>query len=52
MKKALRFISNTFGFDKLTKYENNYLHDANIRSSSYMGFVCGMVFFLDVFVYF
>ncbi|MBR7083353.1 MAG: diguanylate cyclase, partial [Clostridia bacterium] len=39
MKKALRFISNTFGFDKLTKYENNYLHDANIRSSSYMGFV-------------
>lgn len=39
MKKALRFISHVLGFDKLSRYENNYLHDSNIRSSSYMGFV-------------
>ena len=39
MKKVWRFISHIMGFDRLTKYENNYLHDANIRSSSYMGFI-------------
>lgn len=39
MKKALHFFSHIFGFEKLTKYENNYLHDANIRSSSYMGVI-------------
>ena len=39
MKKALRFISHLLGFEKLSKYENDYLHDANIRSSSYMGFI-------------
>ena len=37
MKEVLRFVSHIFGFEKLSKYENNYLHDANIRSSSYMG---------------
>ena len=39
MKKALRLISHLLGFEKLSKYENDYLHDANIRSSSYMGFI-------------
>ncbi len=39
MKKALRFFSHLFGFDRLSKYENDYLHDANIRSSIYMGFI-------------
>ena len=39
MKKALRFVSHTLGFEKLSKYENDYLHDANIRSSVYMGFI-------------
>ena len=39
MTKALRFLSHILGFDRLTKYENDYLHDSNIRSSSYMGFI-------------
>ena len=39
MKNILRFFSNILGFNKLTKYENDYLHDQNIRSSSYMGFI-------------
>lgn len=36
MKKVLSFVSHLFGFNKLTKYENDYLHDSNIRSSVYM----------------
>ncbi|MBO4573185.1 MAG: EAL domain-containing protein [Clostridia bacterium] len=39
MKKALSFLSHLFGFDKLSKYENDYLHDANIRSCRYMGVI-------------
>ena len=39
MRKVWRFISHLFGFEKLGKYENDYLHDANIRSSSYMGVI-------------
>ncbi len=39
MKEALRSFSHVFGFEKLSKYENDYLHDANIRSSSYMGVI-------------
>ncbi|MBO7369034.1 MAG: EAL domain-containing protein, partial [Clostridia bacterium] len=39
MKKVLRFFSHLFGFERLGKYESDYLHDANIRSSSYMGFI-------------
>ena len=39
MKKVLRFFSRIFGFERLSKYENDYLHDANIRSSRYMGFI-------------
>ena len=39
MKKALHFISHTLGFEKLSKYERDYLHDANIRSSIYMGVI-------------
>ena len=43
MKKALGFFSHLFGFEKLSKYENDYLHDANIRSSRYMGFIVVML---------
>lgn len=39
MKKVLRFFSHIFGFDKLSKYENDYLHEANMRSCIYMGFI-------------
>ena len=39
MKKVWNFFADVLGFEKLTKYENDYLHDANIRSCSYMGFI-------------
>jgi diguanylate cyclase (GGDEF) domain len=39
MEKVLRFMAGILGFEKLSKYENEYLHDANIRSCSYMGFI-------------
>lgn len=39
MKKAALFLKNIFGFERLSKYENDYLHDANLRSCSYMGFI-------------
>lgn len=39
MKKALRFASHLLGFEKLDKYARDYLHDANIRSSIYMGVI-------------
>ena len=39
MKKIIRFFSRVFGFEKLSKYEKDYLHDSNIRSSRYMGFI-------------
>ena len=39
MRKALHFISHILGFEKLSKYERDYLHDANIRSSIYMGVI-------------
>ena len=39
MKKVLRFLGGILGFEKLSEYERNYLHDANIRSCVYMGFI-------------
>ena len=39
MKEVRRSFSRILGFDKLSKYENDYLHDANIRSCSYMGVI-------------
>ena len=39
MKKVLQFFSHLLGFERLSKYENDYLHDSNIRSSAYMGFI-------------
>ncbi len=39
MKEVSRSVSQVFGFNKLSKYENDYLHDANIRSCSYMGMI-------------
>ena len=39
MKKNRRFLAGVLGFERLSKYENDYLHDSNIRSCSYMGFI-------------
>ena len=39
MKDALQFLSHLFGFEKLSKYESDYLHDSNIRTSGYMGVI-------------
>ena len=39
MKKVWKFLAGVFGFERLTKYETDYLHDANVRSCSYMGFI-------------
>ena len=39
MNQVFNFIAGIFGFEKLSKYESDYLHDANIRSCSYMGFI-------------
>ena len=39
MNKVIHFLADIFGFEKLSKYEKEYLHDANIRSCSYMGFI-------------
>ena len=43
MNKVFGFISHLFGFERLSQYENDYLHDANIRSCSYMGFIVVML---------
>ena len=45
MAEAFRFFSHIFGFEKLSEYEREYLHDSNIRSSSYMGVI---VVFLEI----
>ena len=39
MKKAVHFFSHLFGFDKLRDFEKDYLHDANVRTSAYMGVI-------------
>ena len=39
MKKTASFFKSVFGFERLSKYENDYLHDANLRSCGYMGFI-------------
>ena len=46
MRKALHFISHILGFEKLSKYERDYLHDANIRSSI---FLCLLLRTIDTF---
>ena len=43
MKKALRSFMRILGFEKLDRYESDYLHDANIRSCSYMGFIVVLI---------
>jgi len=45
LKEALRFCAHILGFEKLSSYEKRYLHEANIRSSSYM---CVIVIFLEI----
>lgn len=37
MKHPLRLVLTLLGFEKLDKTERAYLHDANIRTSAYMG---------------
>ena len=39
MDKLSGSLAGILGFEKLSKYEKDYLHDANIRSCSYMGFI-------------
>lgn len=39
MKKAMQLFSQLFGFEKLSKYEREHLHEANMQSSAYMGFI-------------
>ncbi len=39
MNKAIQLFSHSFGFEKLSKYERVHLHEANIQSSAYMGFI-------------
>ena len=39
MKNVFNIIAGILGFEKLSRYEVDYLHDANIRSCSYMGFI-------------
>ncbi len=43
MKRAFAFIARILGFEKLSKYESDYLHGANIRSCSYMGFIIVLI---------
>ncbi len=43
MKRAFGFIARVLGFEKLSKYESDYLHDANIRSCSYMSFIVVLI---------
>ena len=49
MKNAIRLILRVFGFEKLSRHENDYLHDANLRSCSYMG---GIVVLLELWMLF
>ena len=39
MKETFRFLAHLLGFEKLSGYEKKYLHDANIRTSSYMSVI-------------
>ncbi len=43
MEKASRFLAEIFGFEKLSKYERDYLHESNIRSCGYMGFIVVLI---------
>ena len=39
MMKVLKFFGHLFGFEKITKSENNYLHESNLKSTGYMSFI-------------
>lgn len=39
MNGVFGFLARILGFERLSKYERDYLHDSNIRSCSYMGFI-------------
>ncbi|MCR4579708.1 MAG: HD domain-containing protein [Treponema sp.] len=38
-KSILRSLAHLLGFEKLSKYERDYIHDANVHSSMYIGFI-------------
>ena len=39
LKKGLIFLAKLFGFQKLSDEEKRYLHESNLKSSSYMAFI-------------
>ena len=39
MKRLFGSVACILGFERLSKYESDYLHDSNIRSCRYMGFI-------------
>ena len=45
MKKFLNQLAILFGFNKNSKYVNDYIHDQNIRSGLFMG---GIIVFLEI----
>ncbi len=43
MKNAVDYIKHIFGFEKLNRFEKEYLHDANIQSGIYMGSIAALL---------
>ncbi len=39
MRKAMSSLAHSLGFEKLSEYERNYLHDANIHGTMFIGFI-------------
>ena len=39
MRKALHFLAHLLGFEKLSQYERDYLHNANLQGCIYIGFI-------------
>ncbi|MCR4742516.1 MAG: HD domain-containing protein [Treponema sp.] len=39
IKKALHLLAHLLGLEKLSKYEKDYIHDSNVHSSMYIGFI-------------
>ena len=39
MNKLMQLFTHAFGFEKLSNYEREHLHEANLQSSAFMGFI-------------
>ncbi len=39
MQKALHLLAHLLGFEKLSQYERDYLHNANLQGAMYIGFI-------------